>query len=410
MATITKLIRSLQSAPVGDGDRLGEPFKVLAYQRRFLRGAFAPGIMRAGLSLARGGGKTGLASALALDSVRPDGALHVQGGEAVIVASSFAQARITFESVLNSLELLGEAGDYRIRDQQNLADIQHKRTKARLRVAGADNKRAHGWRFNLAIGDEPAQWGPRGELLAAAIRTGLGKRKGARAVFIGTRPANDELIFMRWGSTPGQRYAGRGPLSWASTTARLQSETERALADESSGPIAQLIPIPDGSDGGDDGEGDPLAPLKADVRAARGRALFLETVAAGWGTGRASAPTKDYDPNRLGPEPPMSMAQIRSDSFNAVLASTGTPPSLFTDSEGASQREGLRRWHQNLVVPCARLLQHELMTKLEVDVKLTFDSYALDMVSRSATVDRLVRAGVPINVAMEAVGLMEGDA
>ena len=50
------------------------------------------------------------------------------------------------------------------------------------------------------------------------------------------------------------------------------------------------------------------------------------------------------------------------------------------------------------------------MTKLEVDVKLTFDSYALDMVSRSATVDRLVRAGVPINVAMEAVGLMEGDA
>ena len=106
-----------------------------------------------------------------------------------MVASSFAQARLTFEAVKTSLEIMGEEGDYRIRDQQNLADIQHKRTRARLRVAGADNRRAHGWRFNLAICDEGSQWGPRGELLASAIRTALGKRKDARAIFIGTYPA-----------------------------------------------------------------------------------------------------------------------------------------------------------------------------------------------------------------------------
>ena len=191
------LVASLESAPIGDGDLLGSPFRCLPYQRRFLRGAFKPGVMRTGLSLARGGGKTGLASALALDSIRPDGALHRDGGETIVIASAFQQARLAFEAVLRSLELLGEAGDYRIRDQQNLADIQHRQTGARLRVAGADNRRAHGWRVNLVIGDEPSQWGPRGELLAAAIRTALGKRKDARAVFIGSRPSSDSHFFAR---------------------------------------------------------------------------------------------------------------------------------------------------------------------------------------------------------------------
>ena len=194
---IPDLIASLESCPIGDGDLIGQPFRCLPYQRKFLRGAYRPGMIRAGCSLARGGGKTGLASALALDSIRPAGVLHREGGETIVIASAFPQAKICFDAVRTSLELMGEDGEYRIRDQQNLADIQHKETKARLRVAGADNRRAHGWRVNLVIGDEPAQWGPRGELLAAAIRTALGKRKGARAIFIGTRPASDSHFFAR---------------------------------------------------------------------------------------------------------------------------------------------------------------------------------------------------------------------
>ena len=76
---VKSLIASLESAPVGDGDLIGSPFRCLPYQRKFLRGAFRPGVIRAGCSLARGGGKTGLASALTLDSIRPAGALH-RGG------------------------------------------------------------------------------------------------------------------------------------------------------------------------------------------------------------------------------------------------------------------------------------------------------------------------------------------
>ena len=196
-ANTYRLISSLESAPIGDGDLLGQAFSVHPYQRIFLRGAFAPGVLRAGFSAARGSGKTGLASALALDAIRPAGALHADNVEIIVVASSFQQGRLTFESVLTSLGLLGEADDYRVLDQQNMAMIQHRTTKARLRVAGSDNKRAHGWRFNLALCDEPSQWGPRGESLAAAIRTALGKRKDARALFLGTRPANDDHFSAR---------------------------------------------------------------------------------------------------------------------------------------------------------------------------------------------------------------------
>ena len=214
------------------------------------------------------------------------------------------------------------------------------------------------------------------------------------------------VVFAVWGSTPGQPYVGTGPLSWAHTTARLQSEAERSLADEARGPVAQLLAVP--ADGGDGGEQDPLALLKADLRGARGKALLLETVAAGWGDGRSAAPQRDWQASRLGPTPPESMVQVRSDAFEAVLAATGTPPSLFLDSDGTSQREAIRRWHQNVVLPMARLLQDELSEKLEADVRLVFDSYPLDLAGRAQAFQKLVAGGVPVNEALATSGLL-GD-
>ena len=82
-----------------------------------------------------------MASALSLDSIRPAGALHMAGGETIVLVSSFAQARIVFDAALTSLELMGERDAYRVLDQQNMAVIQHRETKARLRVAGSDNRR-----------------------------------------------------------------------------------------------------------------------------------------------------------------------------------------------------------------------------------------------------------------------------
>ena len=214
------------------------------------------------------------------------------------------------------------------------------------------------------------------------------------------------VVFVRWGSTPGQPYIGTGPLSWASTTARLQSEAERSLADEVQGPFAQLLAIP--SDGGDDGADDPLKKLKADIAGARGKALLVETSAAGWGEGRTAAPQRDWQAARLGPMPPESMATIRKDTFESVLAACGTPPSLFIDSDGTSQREAVRRWHLGTVLPLARLLEYELTVKLETDVRLKFDNYPLDLAGRAQAFQKLVAGGVAVQEALIVSGLMAG--
>ena len=131
------------------------------------------------------------------------------------------------------------------------------------------------------------------------------------------------VVFVRWGSTPGQPYVGTGPLSWAHTTARLQSETERSLADEAQGPLAQLLAVP--SDGGDDSEDDPLKLLKADVRTARGKALLVETTAAGWGEGMSSAPRRDWQASRLGPSPPDTLAHHTAGHLRSGSGGHGDP-------------------------------------------------------------------------------------
>ena len=215
------------------------------------------------------------------------------------------------------------------------------------------------------------------------------------------------VVFVKWGSTPGQPYIGKGPLSWASTSMRLQSEVERSLADEAGGPLAQLLAIP--QDGGDGEEDDPLAPLKTSIASARGKALLIETTAAGWDQGASGAPRKDWMASRLGPHPPESLEKIRMGTFNAVLAACGTPPSLFIDSESQAQREALRRWHMNLVIPMAKIISRELTTKLEVDISLKFDSYPLDLQMRAASFAKLIDAGMDPVKALQVSGLLAGD-
>ena len=216
------------------------------------------------------------------------------------------------------------------------------------------------------------------------------------------------VVFVRWGSAPGQPYTGTGPLSWAHTTARLQSEAERSLADEAGGPIANLLAIP--QDGGDDSDAEPLAGLKTDIRTARGKALLVETTAAGWGEGKNAAPQADWRQQRLGPNMPAAMVELARDAFMRTLAATGTPPSLFTDSDGTSQREGLRRWHLGTVLPLARLLEHELSMRLEAPIKLRFDGYSKDMVSRAQVFSKLIAAeGMTKEMALAISGLMDGE-
>ena len=57
------------------GHRAGHPFRLFGWQRKFCRGAFRRGVKRAGLSLARGPGKTTLIAGIATAAIAPGGPL-----------------------------------------------------------------------------------------------------------------------------------------------------------------------------------------------------------------------------------------------------------------------------------------------------------------------------------------------
>ena len=119
----------------------------------------------------------------------------------------------------------------------------------------------------------------------------------------------------------------------------LGIELEKALSDESSGPLRNLIAVPEGHAGDvPEGETDPKAKLEADLHHLRGGAALVETTADGWGD-KGDAPQADWRPRRLGADPPASLAEIRMGVERTLLAACGVPPALFAIGEGTAQRE-----------------------------------------------------------------------
>ena len=219
------------------------------------------------------------------------------------------------------------------------------------------------------------------------------------------------VVFASWGSPTARPYHGLGPGSWARDTARIVSNTERSLADEAGGPLAQLLAIPqDGGDGDEDT--DPLAGLKTDIKNAKGKALLVETTAGGFGEGAVQAPRKDWVASRLGPQPPEAFAKLADSSFHRFLAAAGIPPGLFAEgADGTAMRESLRQYHMGVVRPMALMLETELSEKLAGAVRLKFDGYPLDMVSRAQVFAKLAAVeGISPALALELSGMVADGA
>ena len=171
------------------GRRVGERLTVLPWQRRLIRGIV--GSRTSAISVARGNGKTTVCAGLAVAALI--GPLRQRRGEVVVVASSFAQARITFEHVQAFLAGLTAAYPrrFRIGDSANSASIEDRESGCRVRCIGSDPRRAHGLAPALTLADEPAQWEhTKAEAMLAALRTAAAKISGSRFVALGTRPAD----------------------------------------------------------------------------------------------------------------------------------------------------------------------------------------------------------------------------
>ena len=119
------LIASLESVPVGDGDLVGEPLRTLPYQRRFLRGASKPRAIPPVCPWQGAGGRLGWRRLCVWTRCARRVCCTRRGSRRCMIAASFTQAELGLRRCA-VVGTEGEYGDYRIRDQQNLADIQHK--------------------------------------------------------------------------------------------------------------------------------------------------------------------------------------------------------------------------------------------------------------------------------------------
>ena len=107
MGIAAEVIDYLGGLTVTQGRLAGTPLTLLPWQRRFVKGAFAPDVIAAALTVARGNGKSTLVAGLTAAAL--DGPLAVSRAETVVVASSFEQSRIVFGHTLAVLrqELFG---------------------------------------------------------------------------------------------------------------------------------------------------------------------------------------------------------------------------------------------------------------------------------------------------------------
>ena len=210
MTLYNDVLDYLKTLRISQGRLAGQPLDVLAWQRRFIRGAL--GSSESALSVARGNGKSTLVSALACAAL--DGPLAQPRGETVIVASSFMQARICGEHCLSFMaDKLSDKSTWRVIDSLHQFMIEHRQTGARVRCIGSDPKRAHGLAPALVLADEPSQWeAGKSESMIAALRTGLGKLPDTRLIALGTRPADESHWFSRMldgGGDYSQLHAAR---------------------------------------------------------------------------------------------------------------------------------------------------------------------------------------------------------
>ena len=248
--------------------------------------------------------------------------------------------------------------------------------------SGVVLRQAASW--EVSGGLDPETWRYALEL---AVPGGIVKRQAAAL----------QCVHIRINSRADSPWAGVSPLAANSNTANLAGWIEKRLAQEARTSTGYLATTPDGKAFDDD--------VAEQIRTLDGKLLSLETSAQGWGEGSTAAPfRKDYEPGRLGFNPPSALATLRKDVRADVYASFGVSESAALGS-GAAARESFRRFLSTTVRPIANIVQAELSDKLDTILTLKFpELLAADLSSRSRSFKQLVEAGMPPQRAAQLVG------
>ncbi len=203
MSLAGEVIAFLETLKVPEGPLAGQPLRLATYQRDFISGAMADGIMVACLSIGRGNAKTALASGIGLGALL--GRWDKQPRREIILAArNRDQAKTAFQFAVGFAESLPneDREGLTIRRGYKMEIETAANGGGLLRVIPADGKSILGGAPTLAILDERAAWErEKGDALENAILSGLGKRDG-KALIISTSAPDDTNTFSKWLDEP----------------------------------------------------------------------------------------------------------------------------------------------------------------------------------------------------------------
>ncbi|WP_103729938.1 terminase large subunit [Novosphingobium sp. HII-3] len=191
MPAADRVLAFLGTLPIVSGLRAGETMEVLDFQERFVRGVYAENegerlVRLAGLSVARGNGKSGLLAGLSLAHLL--GPMIEPYGECYAAALDREQASVLYRMTCAYIyEVPWMAARVNIRDQTK--EITDHESGSLWRALTSDARKAHGLAPSFWVADEVAQW--RSRELWDNLRTGMAKRKHALGVTISTQAADD---------------------------------------------------------------------------------------------------------------------------------------------------------------------------------------------------------------------------
>lgn len=192
-------IQFLETLKVPEGRLAGQPLKLAEFQKQFVRGSMAEGIMVGVLSIGRGNSKTATAAGIALGSLM--GIWDDQPKrEIILCARNRDQAKTAFGFIVGFIEGLPEAEQelFTIRRGSRLEVEYGENGGGLVRAIAADGRSILGGAQTLAIMDERAAWDrDKGDNLENAILSGLGKRDG-KALIISTNAPSADNTFARW--------------------------------------------------------------------------------------------------------------------------------------------------------------------------------------------------------------------
>ena len=205
------------------------------------------------------------------------------------------------------------------------------------------------------------------------------------------------VVHLRYAEDDNQPWKGIGPLRQASTSRRLTASLEVRLADEASAKSGYLLPVPSVS-----------TELQADLNRLKGRTVLVESTAGGWS--QDTAPKADFEPRRIGFNPPEALDTLRLGVNRSLLVAAGVPGAML-GGDANEIREGYRQFLHGTVEPVVKLVLGELRDKLDSPtLNLDFsDLMASDISARARSFGSLVQGGMDVERAAALSGLLAAD-